>query len=128
MSWSNLWFSNGSNFHLPFNDHVKAVPSMHDTFLSLMIRFLKNFLLKLNEAYQTSSWVMLKASCPAIELRKSFGLRPMFAARLDVETWCMKTINKVVIINLICLIFFLFLRPWVFVGIRPVSIDRRWPN
>ena len=41
--WSNLWFSNGSNFHLPFNDHVKAVSSMHDTFLCLMIWILKKW-------------------------------------------------------------------------------------
>ena len=29
---------------------------------------------------------MLNASCPAMEFRKSLGLRPIFAAKLDVET------------------------------------------
>ena len=71
---------------LPFYDHVKTVTSNRDGLLGLQISMIAEQVQRLLVTSLTSSCVIWNTSLPAIELRKSLGLRPILAARLLVAT------------------------------------------
>ena len=70
----------------------------------------------------TSSCVIPNTSLPAIELRKSLGLRPTSAAKLSTETWNVFQFDvKYFSAQLFSKSFLLF-RPWIKLAIfQPIS-------